>query len=383
MSSSHIPNLLSLRRGTRSRARGGGRGQGHTGSNAASRHDQTVQSTDTDAAVSRLSAVSLSYLHDPFAQYFVEGPGTRRLPIINRGVCWNCLSTLPPLTSTGTYTRTSTLDTLVDAFLSLPGASKQTKQVISLGAGTDTRYFRLRALNKHHNLLYHEVDFPSVCAAKHRIVEAHIQILAEESIFPDSGSTNADSEREWGILQAVNGEPQPRYICHPLDLRQLPSLESAPSFRGLRTDVPTLIISECCLCYLEVDTATDVVKWFANKIPELGIVLYEPIGPDDAFGQMMTENLAARGITMPTVQRYRGLAEQRERLAALGFREGDGGGGNDAKSIEHIWDNWVTNEERERVDSLEGLDEVEEWQMLARHYAVVWGWKGRTSWGLG
>jgi [phosphatase 2A protein]-leucine-carboxy methyltransferase len=147
--------------------------------------------------------------------------------------------------------------------------------------------------------------------------------------------------------------------------------------------VPTLIISECCLCYLEVNTATDVIKWFADKIPELGIVLYEPIGPDDAFGQMMTENLAARGITMPTVQRYRSLAEQRERLAALGFREGDSGGGNDAKSIEYIWDNWVTNEERERVDGLEGLDEVEEWQMLARHYAVVWGWKGRTTWGLG
>jgi [phosphatase 2A protein]-leucine-carboxy methyltransferase len=87
MSSSHIPNLLSSRRGTRSRARGGVRGHDHIGSSAASRRDQTIQSTDTDAAVSRLSAVSLSYLDDPFAQYFVKGPGTRRLPIINRGVC--------------------------------------------------------------------------------------------------------------------------------------------------------------------------------------------------------------------------------------------------------------------------------------------------------
>lgn len=167
-----------------------------------------------------------------------------------------------------------------------------------------------------------------------------------------------------------------RYTCHPLDLRQLPSLEPPASLRGVRTDVPTLVISECCLCYLDVDVATGVIKWFADKIPEVGIVLYEPIGPDDSFGQMMTENLAARGITMPTLRHYKNLDHQRERLASLGFREDAEGGGNDAVSIEHIWEKWVTEEERERVDSLEGLDEVEEWQMLARHYAVAWGWKG-------
>lgn len=86
MSSPHIPNLLSSRRGPRLRGRGGGRGHGNSGASGSSRRDQTVQSTDTDAAVSRLSAVSLGYLDDPFAQYFVNGPGTRRLPIINRGV---------------------------------------------------------------------------------------------------------------------------------------------------------------------------------------------------------------------------------------------------------------------------------------------------------
>lgn len=178
----------------------------------------------------------------------------------------------------------------------------------------------------------------------------------------------------------MNVEPDLRYICHPLDLRRLPSLESTTSIRGLQTDIPTLIISECCLCYLDVTDATAVIKWFVEKIAEVGIVLYEPIGPDDAFGQMMTDNLAARGITMPTVQSYKSLALQKERLADLGFREEEGGGGNDAVSVEHIWQTWVTDEERARVDSLEGLDEIEEWQMLARHYAVSWGWKGRISW---
>ncbi|KIN08504.1 hypothetical protein OIDMADRAFT_23294 [Oidiodendron maius Zn] len=366
MSSSHIPNLLTSRRGPRLRGRGGGRGQGrghdHVGASASSRRDQTIQATDTDAAVSRLSAVALGYLDDPYAQYFVHGAGTRRLPIINRG----------------TYARTTAIDALVEAFLSLPESSSRKKQIISLGAGTDTRYFRLRAQNRHHNLIYHEFDYPSVCAAKYRIVEADIPALDGESLVLESGeAVLGNGEPQWSLLSSVNVEPDLRYICHPLDLRRLPSLESTTSIRGLQTDIPTLIISECCLCYLDVTDATAVIKWFVEKIAEVGIVLYEPVGPDDAFGQMMTDNLAARGITMPTVQRYKSITLQKERLAELGFREEEGGGGNDAVSVEHIWQTWVTDEERARVDSLEGLDEIEEWQMLARHYAVSWGWTGR------
>jgi [phosphatase 2A protein]-leucine-carboxy methyltransferase len=119
------------------------------------------------------------------------------------------------------------------------------------------------------------------------------------------------------------------------------------------------------------------VKWFGDRIPNLGIILYEPIGANDSFGQMMVENLAARGIVMPTIQRYKTLEDQKERLAEFGFR-GSGGGGNIAETIEDIWETWIDEQERERVNNLEGLDEVEEWQMLARHYCVAWGWRGDT-----
>lgn len=191
-----------------------------------------------------------------------------------------------------------------------------------------------------------------------------------------------DGEPGWELLRSVEDDGgsglEAGYICHPLDLRQLPSVQGLSSFRGLRDDLPTLIISECCLCYLEVGVARDVLKWFGERIPSLGIVLYEPIGIDDAFGQMMVENLAARGIVMPTVQRYKSLRDQVERLKELEF--GGDSGGTNAITIEDIWNKWITAQERERVDGLEGLDEVEEWQMLARHYAVAWGWKGTSGW---
>ena len=47
--------------------------------------DVDVQATDTDAAISRLSAVQAGYLDDPFAEFFAKGLQPRRLPIINRG----------------------------------------------------------------------------------------------------------------------------------------------------------------------------------------------------------------------------------------------------------------------------------------------------------
>jgi [phosphatase 2A protein]-leucine-carboxy methyltransferase len=129
-----------------------------------------------------------------------------------------------------------------------------------------------------------------------------------------------------------------------------------------------------------VDNSRDVVKWFADKIPSLGIVLYEPIGVDDSFGQMMVANLAVRNITMPSLRLYKTLSDQKARLAELGFKQAEVGAGQEAETMEKIWEQWIPAAEKERVDSLEGLDEVEEWQMLARHYAVAWGWRGTEGW---
>ncbi len=203
------------------------------------------------------------------------------------------------------------------------------KQIISLGAGTDTRYFRLRSQNKQHNLIYHEFDFPIVSETKRRTVLGNpilTKLQEEESIFPDPRYPPPSQAAEWGITQTKDGVPETTYCCHALDLRQLPKIQASQEMLGLKNDIPTLVISECCLCYLDVDSSRDVVKWFSDRIPSLGIILYEPIGADDPFGQMMVANLAARGITMPSItgseNSSRGTwLQQRQR----GPRSGDGG----------------------------------------------------------
>lgn len=223
-------------------------------------------------------------------------------------------------------------------------------------------------------MIYHEFDFPSVSKTKERIIKNKglFQDLPDE--VQNNANEDEEVESEWG-LERSNESAETTYCFHPLDLRHLTKLQTP--FRGLRFDIPTLIISECCLCYLEVESSNEIINWFTSKIPSIALVFYEPIGVDDPFGQMMVSNLAARNITMPSVQVYETLSDQKSRLAELGFTNEEGGQG--AESIEQIWEKWISESEKERVDALEGLDEVEEWQMLARHYAIAWGWRGKLG----
>lgn len=160
-----------------------------------------------------------------------------------------------------------------------------------------------------------------------------------------------------------------QYYCHGIDLRDLtdPSKTILP---GLRTDLPTLLLSECCLCYLNPNEATQAMSFFTSQIPNIATVIYEPIKPNDAFGKMMVSNLAARRIQMPTLEVYPEAGDQEKRLRDAGFEIVR------HMTIDDIWETWVAPEEKDRLSGVEVLDEVEEWKLLASHYVVVWGSKG-------
>ncbi|CAG8155123.1 unnamed protein product [Penicillium olsonii] len=362
-----IPNLNSLRQG-----RGRGRGLG-SGNVSRPGKDQVVQGTDNDASVSRLSAVELGYLDDPYATALTPpGSATRRLPIINRG----------------TYVRTTTIDQLVTRFLGPWSPNKQRKQIISLGAGSDTRVFRLLSSRKTPDFIYHELDFAVNTTAKIRAIRSAPElqrVLGIDSSVSGEGSPVTVSE-------AGDALQSPSYHVHPVDLRSLPAHSNpAAALPGVETGLPTLLISECCLIYLSPIEAQKVVSFFTEGlfgqiapgsdgdalghtgVAPLGLILYEPIRPNDAFGEVMVSNLAARGIQLQTLHKYASLEAQRTRFREQGFGDGQAAG-----DIEFIWKNWVTEEEKGRVAGLEMLDEMEEWELLARHYCIAWGWRDQA-----
>ncbi|KAF2724310.1 leucine carboxyl methyltransferase [Polychaeton citri CBS 116435] len=345
-----IPNLNTLRRGGQ-RRRGGRGGRAVPENDDTSnlenseneKNDRIIQQTDYDASSSRVSAVALGYLDDPYAQLFLQ-PGeqiAKRYPMHNRG----------------SYVRTTAIDRFVTSFIRHPSmeGGDAKRQIISLGAGSDTRFWRLCRGDhgRRTDVVYHELDFEKNVEQKRQAIERAPELESQLEPTAEMPST---------------------YFLHALDLRTLARSPTEHKITGLNPSLPTLLLSECCLCYVPPDTATSIIKYFTNIINgPVAVILYEPIRPYDPFGRTMVANLGSRGIQLQTLRRFHSLEAQRKRLQMAGFDDKQG-----ARDIHQIWtdNDWISEAERERVEKLEWLDEVEEWELIGSHYCVTWGWKG-------
>lgn len=243
------------------------------------------------------------------------------------------------------------------------------KQIVSLGAGTDTRYFRLRDRYPDAHIIYHEIDLPANTTAKLINLQRHPQLYTKLiSKAPPSPRS---------LPPAATTYLSSTYNIHSLDLRSLSvTSDDAPSpmLPNLDPSVPTLILSEMCLIYLQPSTVSNILSTFLQTyVPAptpAALVLYEPILPYDAFGRTMISNLLTRDIVLPTLLAFPELRDQRQRLKSYGFVDGVR-----AADTKYIWREWVSEDEKERVAGLEMLDEHEELDLLLSHYCVAWGWR--------
>ena len=92
--------------------------------------DAAIRLTDSDAVLARYSAVQKGYIHDPFIK-----------PLLPRGAQFQ--PPRPPLINVGTYVRSKGIDSLVNQWLALSQQDGKRCQIVSLGAGSDSRFWRL------------------------------------------------------------------------------------------------------------------------------------------------------------------------------------------------------------------------------------------------
>lgn len=156
------------------------------------RHPESrVYETADDAAVSKLSAIRHGYFNDPFLGLFVRR-FQRRSPLINRGY----------------FSRFLAVDTILRRFLAVCDATGDgaRSQIISLGAGFDSSFFRLANQGIRAGRFF-EVDFPDVTVRKAAIIAKHAPLLklvagqalsAEEKASLD-GASAAHSAAEAGL----------------------------------------------------------------------------------------------------------------------------------------------------------------------------------------
>ncbi|KAJ3785969.1 leucine carboxyl methyltransferase [Lentinula aff. detonsa] len=317
--------------------------------------DAPIRLTDNDAALAKLSAVRQNYLSDPFIKYFV--PRASLQP------------PRPPLINVGTFVRTVAIDDLVDQWLDLSSAERKKCQIVSLGAGSDTRFWKLATGPRKDCLSkYIEVDFPEITMKKAMAIKKNKDLSAvlgvPEDIKLEQGGTALFS---------------PLYDLLPADLRQHPSvaLGSLTSVTGnappiLDVSLPTLLIFECVLVYMSSRESNTLLHWFHAYFSShgdgiLGAIVYEMFGLGDSFGRVMVSNLKTRNVSLPGADPYATVESLPSRFLNLNYTSAR------ALTLKDIRRNYIAPEEFVRISKLEMLDEVEELDLVLEHYAITWG----------
>ncbi|KAF8648537.1 hypothetical protein AX16_006241 [Volvariella volvacea WC 439] len=325
--------------------------------------DASIRQTDTDAAGARLSAAQKGYIHDPHVKHFV--PRAHLQPA------------RPPLINIGTYLRFTAIDELVGQWLNLSRMKGTQCQIVSMGAGSDTRFWRI-ATGPYQEALasYIEIDFPEVTTKKAMAIRKNKDLSAA---FGDPASVT--------LGQGGTSLHSPRYHLIPSDLRQSPvegfgQILSSPSPTSsnalLSPALPTLVLFECVLAYMSPAASSAILEWFVNYFSEqaskdpdseaiLGGVVYEMFQLGDAFGKIMVNNLKSRNVILPGAEPYHNAQTLPGRFTNHGFTAAR------AMTLREIQRDCIPEEELERIAKLELLDEVEEMNLLLDHYALTWG----------
>ncbi|KAG2486048.1 hypothetical protein HYH03_015255 [Edaphochlamys debaryana] len=375
--------------------------------------DASVQGTNDDAQVSKLSCSKAGYFRDEFIQYFVRR-ASRRSPLINRGY----------------YSRHAALRQLLRSFLSACDAAGRVGQVLVLGAGFDTTWFQLAKDRGRVPYRCLEVDFKEVTTRKAAIIAKEQPLSAllrfpppgpgpaqgtapaggqdqgpaasagassdgpaapavpdpsgaaagpragagGEAAGPGPGSSAGAAEGAAGgagadvcIDAAAGTVRSPWYHLAPVDLRDVGTLGAAVEAAGFDPSTPTYVLSECVLVYMEPAHSQAVLAWAGGALSNAVVAIYEQIRPDDAFGRQMVSNLEMRGCPLRGLPSTPTLQAHRERLLQAGWAQAE------ARSMDELYGSYLDPADRQRVERLELFDELEEWHMIQEHYSIALG----------
>ncbi|XP_069110693.1 tRNA wybutosine-synthesizing protein 4-like [Argopecten irradians] len=308
-----------------------------------SRRETAVQGTNDNSIVSKCSMAAVGYFDDVFLQEFVSKV-TRRAPLIHRGY----------------YIRAVTIDYILKSFLaSQPGP----KQIVSLGAGFDSAYFRLKAAEGLENVSFYEVDFPEVVKRKCAIIKAK-GVLG--NLIPGLHQQKPDQNP---LIEIHT----PGYTLVGVDLTQLNTLEAVLTHCGVDTDRPTLLLSECVLTYMTRRCSSAVLKWASETFANAVFVLYEQINPSDAFGLFMQRHFQVVGSPLRCITAFPTIQSQRERFLKMGWER------TEALDMNQFYTSLVTGPQRHLVEMMEPFDEYEEWHLMCGHYMIMCGYIGRCG----
>ncbi len=337
------------------------------------RKNDRVEDTNSDSLLSKLSVVSqgkfrlrfrsltsnkcliLGYRVDPFLRELTSDPDTicsRRSPAINRGYLARLLA----------------LEVTFERVLLLHQSREHAGyelQVLSLGAGFDSMYFRLlnMGLITKETVKYFEVDFPHSMARKAtRIAKSSIL----KPFFQNEPKTTVKDCFAYDDYS---------YVLIGSDMTKLEDMEAKLKSCHFDFGRPTVILTECSTTYIEASSVIQLVKWISDRLKNFMFISYEQIRPLDPFGRVMVKHFQKRNSPIRCVQHYHSIRDHLSRFQSFGW---------DFVNVETITDIWTRhmNESESRILlKTEPFDEAPELMLKCGHYVLITGgtfepWKG-------
>ena len=136
--------------------------------------EEAVQATNDDATSCKISAVSLGYWRDNYIQFMTRLENICEFQKIFVSICrqHRCERRAPEI-HLGYYARVAGVHALIEKFFE---ACDTAVQVISLGAGFDTLFWRLVADGRPVNNFI-EIDFAAVTARKCMLIKRSKELM--------------------------------------------------------------------------------------------------------------------------------------------------------------------------------------------------------------
>lgn len=252
---------------------------------------KTVQGTNDNSILSKHAMTNAGYITDKFLQAFTLKKAPRRSPLINRGY----------------YIRSQAIDSIISQFVQEPGP----KQIISLGAGFDTTFFKLSSQSQLAPFMQHvqyvEMDFPEVALRKQSLMERdeHCSSYLKPRIASQHSSINLCT---------------PNYCLIGVDLAKLSIVKEVLfSHVNLSASCPTLFLSECVMTYMDTKISSDLIQFAKIEFPESVFVTYEQVEPHNAYGQFMQAHFDKLNSSLKGINTFTNKAKQEERYETCGY----------------------------------------------------------------
>ena len=272
----------------------------------------SVEDTALDAANAKLSAVSRGYYQDPYIEYFVPS-SKKQLPPMNLGYHVRCLAIYKAVTK----------------FHQIHG---ENMQVVILGAGYDTLFWRLRD-EKITFKAWYDLDMPHVVNKKSKILEC--------STF----------------------QPLDNYYLKVCDLSKPEEFKKVLKDNGFQ-DIPTIFVDECTLIYVDPVAVDEIIK-FAAQMKSSAFISYGMIRPDDSFGKMMIHNFETFGAPLKGIRMYPSVEAHKKRYEDAGYKY--------VKSMDLVktMHSVISRQDYMKIMRLEMQDDPEELEFVLMHYVLA------------